>query len=622
MLEPKDEIRQKLDVADVVGGYIQLKPAGSGSFKGVCPFHAERTPSFHVSRERQIWHCFGCDKGGDIFAFVMELEGMTFPEALKHLASRAGVALPEYKPQPKEVVDAKESLLSIHVLAQKFYATVLRDHPDAAEARAYLADRGITQDLVDKFGLGYAPDRWDTLVQFLGSRGIARDRVVDSGLGLKKKSGDGLVDRFRHRIMIPLTDPVGNIVGFTARIMKTQGTTTTPDAPKYMNSPESAIYHKGEMLYGLSLAKTGIRSAKCVIVVEGNLDVIASHKAGVENIVASSGTALTEMQLRMLQRYTKRIVFALDEDAAGFAAAKRVLDIARTKFPELDVRCLIIPKEMGKDPDDVVQKNPEAWQHIASSSKEIIEFMFDRQLKMYEVGEGSANVEDRRKLIGELVDELVRMPRAVDRHLYMLRLSDATHVSVPVLEELVTKSKTDAPKTPSASAPSRQPISPPEKHDKSTVATRFIIGLLCADASIAHELAQRVPPDAIPDDALRRLYIAALTIYNAPQNEAATAQSLFSRFREQLHTTGDVDGLQALERAALFVEEQVATLSAENIRAELDLHIAILDRATRDTQRRKLEAAIRDAELSGASDTLRILLAEYAQLLGKKHSGA
>ena len=226
-------------------------------------------------------------------------------------------------------------------------------------------------------------------------------------------------------------------------------------------------------------------------------------------------------------------------------------------------------------------------------------------------------MEDRRKLIGELVDELVRMPRAVDRHLAMLRLSDATHVSVPVLEELVTKSKTDAPKTPPASAPSRQPINPPEKHDKSTVATRFIIGLLCADASIAHELAQRVPPDAIPDDALRRLYIAALTIYNAPQNEAATAQSLFRASGNNFIRPVTWTACKPSNAAALFVEEQVATLSAENIRAELDLHIAILDRATRDTQRRKLEAAIRDAELSGASDTLRILLAEYAQLLGK-----
>lgn len=621
MLEPKDEIKQKLDVADVIGGYIQLKPAGSGSFKGICPFHAERTPSFHVSRERQIWHCFGCDKGGDIFAFVMELEGMTFPEALKHLANRAGVALPEYKPQPKEVVDAKESLLAIHALAQKFYAAVLRDHPDAAEARAYLAGRGITNDLIEKFQLGYAPDRWDMLVQFLGGRGIARDRIVESGLGLKKKSGDGLVDRFRHRIMIPLTDPVGNIVGFTARIMKTQGTTTTPDAPKYMNSPESPIYRKGEMLYGLSLAKTGIRTAKCVIVVEGNLDVIASHKAGVENIVASSGTALTEMQLRMLQRYTKQIVFALDEDAAGFAAAKRVLDIARTKFPELDVRCLIIPKDLGKDPDDVVQKNPDAWRQIASSSKEIIEFMFDRQLKRYELGEGSARVEDRRHLVDELVGELARMPRAVDRHLYVLRLSDATHVAVSVIEKLIEDAKAGVQKPATPTAPTVRTATN-EKLDKATIAARFLVGLLCADRSIAAELAERVPADAVPEGVWRRLYTAGIAVYTSPQNEAATAQSLFSRFREQLHTTGDVDGLQALERAALIVEEQVATLSADEVRAELDLHIAILDRALRDTQRRKLEAAIRDAELSGAGDTLRLLLAEYARLLDAKHSGS
>lgn len=619
MLEPKDEIRQKLDVADVISGYIQLKPAGSGSFKGICPFHAERTPSFHVSRERQIWHCFGCDKGGDIFAFIMELEGMTFPEALKHLAARAGVALPELRPTPKHVVDAKESLLTIHATAQKFYAAVLREHADAAEARAYLADRGMTPELIEKFGIGYAPDRWDALVQFMGGRGIARDRLAESGLALKKKSGDGLLDRFRHRIMIPLCDPVGNVVGFTARVMKTQGQTTTPDAPKYMNSPESAIYRKGEMLYGLQLAKAGIRTAKCVIIVEGNLDVVSSHKAGVENIVASSGTALTEAQLRILSRYTKRLVFALDEDAAGFAAAKRVLEIARAKFPDLEVRCLIIPKELGKDPDDVVRRDPAAWQHIAASSKEIIEFMFDRQLKVYETGEGSASIENRRQLVGELVEELARLPRAVDRHLYMLRLSDATHVALPVLEDLVRQAQSA---TPGATTPVRKPAAAPaEKHDRRLVAARFVLGLLCADRSIATELQERLTPDAIPDGALRRLYTTALTLYNDPQNEAATAQSLFSRFREHIQASGDADDLQVLNRTALTVEEQVATLSADNVRAELDLHIAILDRARRDTQRRKLEAAIRDAELSGASDTLRILLAEYAQLLSADHSG-
>lgn len=617
MLEPKDEIRQKLDVADVISGYMQLKPAGSGSFKGLCPFHAERTPSFHVSRERQIWHCFGCDKGGDIFSFVMELEGMTFPEVLKLLGARAGVVIPELRPTPQHVVDAKESLVQIHATAQKFYAAVLREHPEAAEARAYLTERGITPELIEKFGIGYAPDRWDALVQFLGGRGVTRSALVDSGLGLKKKSGEGLIDRFRHRIMIPLSDPVGTVVGFTARIMKTQGQTTTPDAPKYMNSPESVIYKKGEMLYGLHLAKTAIRTARCVIIVEGNLDVVSSHKASVEHIVASSGTALTEAQLRILARYTKRLVFALDEDAAGFAAAKRVLEIARVKFPDLEVRCLIIPKEFGKDPDEVVQKDPAAWQRIVASSKEIIEFMFDRQLKMYEATQGSASMEERRALVAELVGELARLPRAVDRHLYLLRLSDATHVAVPVLEDLVRQAQPS-----SSTAPRRVPTTArKEKSDKQTIAARFVIGLLCADVHIAHELRERLPSAAIPEGVLRRLYIEALTLYTAPENDGATAQSLFSRLRQHISQVGDADDVRVLDRAALTVEEQVATLSADNVRAELDLHIAILDRACRDTQRRKLEAAIRDAELSGASDTLRSLLAEYARLLSADHEG-
>lgn len=619
MLEPKDEIRQKLDVADVIGGYLQLKPAGSGSFKGLCPFHAERTPSFHVSRERQIWHCFGCDKGGDIFAFVMEIEGMTFPEALKHLAARAGVTLPELRPTPQHVVDAKESLEHIHTTAQKFYATVLREHPDAAEAREYLELRGITPNLIDTFGLGYAPDRWDALVQFLGGRGVTRDRILDSGLALKKKNGDGCVDRFRHRIMIPLSDPVGRVVGFTARVMKTQGQTTTPDAPKYMNSPESAIYRKSDLLYGLHLAKSGIRSAKCVIIVEGNLDVIASHKAGVTHIVASSGTALTESQLRILSRYTKRLVFALDEDAAGFAAAKRVLELARQKFPDIEIRCLIIPKELGKDPDDVVQKDADAWRRIASSSKEIVEFMFDRQLKRYEAQKGSANIEDRRALVAELAEELARLPRAVDRHLYMLRLSDATHVAIPVLEELVRQAH------PVTAQIMPRPHKPHDAAnvpaDRAIVAARLILGLLCADASIAAELRERLPSDAVPDGPYRRLYTIALNVYTAPQNEAATAQSLFSRFRHQVETSGDADDISVLDRTALIAEEQVATLSADEVRAELDLHIAILHRACRDTQRRILEAAIRDAEISGASDTLRSLLAEYALLLNADHLG-
>lgn len=609
MSDPKEEIKQKLDVAEVVGAYLQLKPAGMGSFKGICPFHAERTPSFHVSRERQIWHCFGCDKGGDIFAFVMEMEGMTFPEALRHLAGKAGVEIPEFRPQPKQQTDTKEALLAINALAQKWYAKVLADHPEAADARAYLQQRGITPELAAKFGIGYAPDRWDSLVQFLGSRGFAAKYVQESGLGMRKKSGEGLLDRFRHRLMIPLSDAVGNVVGFTARMMG-PGKTVTPDGPKYMNSPETMVYHKGRMLYGLHLAKTAIRTERAVIVVEGNLDVVASHKAGVEHIVASSGTALTEEQLRILARYTKKIVFCLDADAAGSAAAKRAFEVAnKLQDLSLEIRCLLIPEGAGKDPDEVVQKDPDLWRRIAAESQPIVEFMFDRALKQYE-GKGS-RIEDRKVLIAELMPEVARLTPA-ERHLYLLRIADATHVDPMVLEGMLPKTEGQR----AGGAPAR-PVMAAKASSKIARAAEFLICVIMTEPSLLPELGQRLPDDVLVDEPWARLYTLAKRLYAEPQIEAATKQSFYSRLRDEILASAAPDDCKALDAALLTFEERVSTLSPTAMREELERYIHLLLSARLETQRRQLESAIREAELAGASDRLRILLEQYAQLLRK-----
>lgn len=617
MLEPKDEIKQKLDIVEVIGEYLQMKPAGSGSFKAVCPFHAERTPSFHISRERQIWHCFGCDKGGDMFAFVMELEGMTFPEALRHLARRAGVEVPEFKPQPKAVTDARETLLAVQAWAQKFYAKVLHDHPEAAEARGYLEQRGITGELIEKFGLGYAPDRWDALVQFLASRGFTKQQILDSGFALNKKSGEGLLDRFRHRVMIPLSDPVGNVVGFTGRVLASPGKTTTPESPKYMNSPESAVYHKGRVLYGLHLAKTGIRSAQSVIVVEGNLDVVSSHKAGVENIVASSGTALTEDQLRLLARYTKRVVFCLDADAAGFAAAKRAFEVAAKMSTPLDIRCLIIPEGAGKDPDEVVQKNPELWQKLSSESRSITEFFFDRALKAYEAKENAASIDDRKRLIAELLPEVARLRSAEERHLYLLRIADATHVALEVLESSL-KSLVSSEKAPALV--SQVPVAAKPRAGKASQTAEFIICVAISHPGILAELSERLPVEAIPDEPWGRLYSLAQRLYSHHQIDGATNQSLYSRLRNETHVSAAED-LKLLDAALLTFEERVSTLSPKAMREELERHIHLLLSARHETRRRQLESAIREAELAGDSDRLRALLETYAHVLAEKPQG-
>ncbi len=614
MLEPKDEIRQKLDVAEVLGEYLTLKPAGSGSFKAVCPFHSERTPSFHISRERQIWHCFGCDKGGDIFAFVMEMEGMTFPEAVRHLGKKAGVEVPEFHPVSQTVVDAKAALLAIHDVAQKFYVAVLATSEEAAGARAYLAKRGITADLITKFGLGYAPDRWDALALALTKRGYSSKAIMESGLGLAKKSGGGTIDRFRHRIMIPLHDPVGQVVGFTGRILD-GGKTTTPEAPKYMNSPESQIYHKGEVLYGLHLAKTGMKMAGSVIVVEGNLDVVASHKAGVENIVASSGTALTEAQLRILSRYTKTLIFALDGDAAGIAAAKRVFDLAlrlqksESNALHVALRCLLIPPEHGKDPDEVVQKSPELWQKIVSESREIVEFFFDHTIRAFEL-RGSSSIEDRKQLIAELIPEVARLTRADERHLYLLRIADATHVDLAVLMGMMPQPAS------TTAAPVVKPVAPViAKQQRDAKSAEFIVSIMLADDSVVPEIAERLPPNIVLPDPWGQLYTDALRLYTLPQNSGAINKSLFARQVGEYHELGNEVAINLLEATLIRFEEQVRTLTPAMVRAELDLHIAFFQGAAVDTRRKTLESAIREAELRGDGATLQALLTEYTQLI-------
>ena len=293
-MDPKDEIKQKLDILDLVSEYVALKPSGSTGFKGLCPFHSEKSPSFHVSQDRQNWHCFGCSEGGDCFSFVMKMEGMTFPEALMHLGKKVGV---EVRRLPTAETNTRSRMLQVNDLAQKFYRKVLIDSPKASAARAYVEKRQIPTELAETFGLGYAPDDWDTLSQFLLKHGFSEGELLQAGVSMRRKQGSGVIDRFRNRLMIPLRDHHGNTVGFTGRSMPGD-----EQGPKYMNSPETPVYSKTHLVFGLDLAKQPAREAGAMVIVEGNLDVVASHKAGVANIVASSGTALTQEKLELIKR--------------------------------------------------------------------------------------------------------------------------------------------------------------------------------------------------------------------------------------------------------------------------------------------------------------------------------
>ncbi len=616
-MEAKDEIKLKLDVAEVIGEYVPLKPSGSGSMKGVCPFHAERTPSFHVSRERQIWKCFGCDKGGDIFSFVMEMEGLTFPEALKHLAARAGVELPEYR--PTQETDRRDALKKIHAVAAEFYATCLREYPNGQVVREYVATRNIGPELMNKFQLGASPDDWDVLVNLLAKKGFSEQDILDSGLGLKRKSGSGLVDRFRNRLMIPLCDAAGVVVGFTARVM--------PGAPadqgKYVNSPETAIYHKGSMLYGLHLAKTGIRKTGEVIIVEGNLDVIASHKAQIENVVGSSGTALTETQLRTLARYTKRLVFCLDDDAAGFAAAKRVVELAiklKAADPALqfDVRCLVVPAGVGKDPDEIVQRDPSEWVKIASDSQAVIEYYFQKVIRMFEDQGGATSIEARRRLIDELLPHVARVQRPDERHLYLLRIADATHVGTDVLQAMVDELKIkDKRLTPSTPSTPSTTLTPSTSSTPELQAAELLLGAALRYEPYTQAILANVPKESLTEP-WKSLYIALDIVYTAPQIPTSVPpQSLFSRLRAYLEGQQQPQSVQTLDAIALRSDEILAGLTPIQVQHEVENHLALFASAQLMKRRKDLEAAIRHAEIGGESSRLTELLAEYSKLISR-----
>lgn len=623
-MEAKDEIKQRLDIADVISGYLTIKPAGSGSFKAVCPFHSEKTPSFHISRERQIWHCFGCNKGGDVISFVMDMEGMDFPEALRLLGAKAGVVVPEFS--PSRTSNEEQSLRDLNELACKYFEKFLLEHAEGEKARAYLKERQITPELAREFRLGATPDRWDSLVTFLTSRGFSLDRLAKAGLVKSRSTGTGMIDRFRNRLMIPLCDYTGRVVGFTGRYL---GEIDDKSGPKYLNSPETAIYKKSDQLYGLHLAKTAIRHQGSVIIMEGNLDVIASHKAGVQNVIASSGTALTESQLRQLKKLTSRLIFCFDGDSAGFAAAKRGIHLAQNL--DFAIQVIAIPPELGKDPDDVVRKNPAEWVKLAASPINIIDYYFRQSIARF----NPQRVEDKRELAKFLIEEIARLRDPVEREHWLQRLSDVIHASLDTLKQMVVDQQhaSTASNPPSPAPANRQvpsgnggivaprpavPVPAPAGNDyfKTNIdrASAFVLGILLTQPDLAGELVARVAPERLADG-YRALYKRAVLDYTNAQTATSTPQNIFSLLSHELVKNGSTDEINRLNACAIWIERLTESLKPETVRDELRRHIELLDALGREAQRQELEGAIRQAESVGDLDRLRVLMDQYSKLL-------
>ncbi len=371
-----EEIKSRLNIVDVAQGYLKLEGAG-GNYKARCPFHNEQTPSFIISPSRQSYHCFGCNRGGDLISFVEEIEGLDFTGALKILAEKAGVTLDRgHRGPSKESKDEREALYYALNLATKFYEAVLPKFPLALE---YLKNRGLNTETIKYFRVGFAPDEWRSLSDFLAKKGVTEDTMEKAGLVVR--SPKGIYDRFRGRLMFPLTDSSGRVIAFSGRILGTgEGKTLGASASaKYVNSPETEVFHKSRALFGFYQAKEAMRRLNSCVLVEGQLDLVLSHQSGVPNTCASSGTALTAEHLALIKRFTKNIILAFDADDAGLAAAHRAIILALSQ--DMNVSIASLPR--GMDPADIALKSPSQWQDTVRDAKNVIDFYLELLPTLY-----------------------------------------------------------------------------------------------------------------------------------------------------------------------------------------------------------------------------------------------
>lgn len=422
---PIDEIKGRLDIVEVIGSYIKLQKAGA-NFRAVCPFHSEKSPSFFVSPVRQIWHCFGCHKGGDFFRFVMLIENVEFGDALRILAQKAGIELIKERP---EVQTERKRLYDICELACKFFEKQFHASKVGKEAQQYLAGRGIKEESMREWRIGYAPESWQGLLDFFVAKGYKREELEKAGLAIKKDGG-GYYDRFRSRIIFPIFDFNSQIIGFGGRIF---GKASEKEVAKYMNSPATLLYDKSRVLYGLNKSKMAVRKQDSCILVEGYMDFITAFQAGFQNLVATSGTALTMPQLKIIKRYSENLLTAFDMDLAGDSATKRSIDLAQLQG--FNVKVITMPK--GLDPADVVSDNPATFADLVSKAKSIMEFYFDNALEKSD----SSTPEGKKEISKLLLPVIKKINNKIEQSFWIQKLAKQLDVKEEVITEELGKVK-------------------------------------------------------------------------------------------------------------------------------------------------------------------------------------
>lgn len=580
MLTPVDEIKQRLDIVDLINEYVQLRPAGT-SFKAKCPFHNEKTPSFMVSRDRGTWHCFGCGRGGDMFSFVEEMEGMDFAETLRLLAKRAGVQLKQFDPKTQS---QKTKTLDLLRWVTRYYQEVFRKSSEAKIAREYLQTRGLKAETIEDFQIGFAPNGWDTTVQALRKKGFSDDEIFQSGLTVKKDRGAGFYDRFRGRIMFPIADVHGTVVGFSGRILDALVDPKGPPPAKYINSPQTLVYNKSHVLYALDQAKQAIKKTDRAVLVEGQMDVVTSHQAGVANVVASSGTALTADQVGLLKRFSPNVVLSFDRDAAGAQAALRGVDQALQA--QMNVYVVRLPG--GKDPDELIRQDVAAWSKAISDAQPYLDYMFDEAL----LNRDLTKVQDKKAVAKFLLPILSKVAEPVEQSHYLQRLADLVRVEPNVLRRSLPSEKRVA----ASAAPTSARQAPGEAVvvDRYRAISQRFLATLIREPRLIGVVEASFKPEHLAGDDLQRLYKTLVIWYS---------QQHFSRSADLGHlaTSLDPDQQDRLTVLTLLGDKELADQPAAALEQDLLTMDVDLKRHALTDELRRIEADVRQLEQRSVS---------------------
>lgn len=578
-----EQIKTRLDIADVIREYVTLKPAGA-HLKACCPFHQEKSPSFMVNRQRQSWHCFGCNEGGDMFTFVQRIENIDFREALKLLADKAGVEL-TFSDRGEINRSQRARLLELLSTAAHVYERILREHPGANRARAYLDGRAVSDASRTQFQIGCAPTAWDVLTKYLLTKGYALEDCVAAGLTIvKTDGGQRAFDRFRGRIMFPICDAHGRVIGFTGRIIDEAQALA---GGKYVNTPETPLFHKGSVVYALHHAKQEIKTNGFVVLVEGQMDVIACHAAGMKNVVACSGTALTTEQLRILHRYTDELRMAFDADAAGQAAAER--SIADALAEGFVVRIIRLPRDAGKDADECIKKNPAVWRTAVDTAPSFMDDILEQVAGMS--ARETFKTDPRMKDVAakKICGFIALVPSAVERDHWIQRAAVALGTSPDALHELLVRARAQGTQPQRASQPAPVTTQNSQQAALQRILEERLCALLQQQFSEFGVVSALLPPEALQQDLYRNLYEQWRTQYTvgatiAPVSDP-TLELLISAVYSDLDDTERVAEIHSLAKRL-----QTVYYSSQR---ELLLH------------------EIKRAEHAGDEETTRALLARY-----------